>query len=244
MMPNLCLTVYDRYDLLKKFFDSIDYPIREICLIVNSEKHIDDNILSYIKNKFPQTDIIIPKFNMGVSASWNFFINRYINRDGEVYISQDDIQFNGGSLARSVELINGELNHSDCILGFSWGFFNLKKSGFEKLGYFDENFYPAYYEDADYCYRVKLHNDISSEKFSFGFLDRNWFIHEGSASRLNEDRTKYNTEIGIAANYYVEKWGGFQNSEKFINPYNSNILSYKNWISNYKLRHETEFRII
>jgi GT2 family glycosyltransferase len=35
--------------------------------------------------------------------------------------------------------------------------FAIRHQAWETIGAFDEDFYPAYYEEADYCYRARQH---------------------------------------------------------------------------------------
>ena len=234
MIPNLCITVTNRYDLLEKLFDSIDYPIKEICLLLNSNKDRDDDILNRLKCKFIQLKIFDPGYNFGLSSSWNSFIKKYVNIDGIVYITQDDIEFKPNALKDFYNITNS-LIHDDVILGFSWGMFAIRKTSIEKLGYFDENFYPIYYEDADYCRRSHLHNMYKENKFKFGYGDRNQFIHFGGATSFKKSKVElieYQRMIGMNATYYIKKWGGSQGNETYNTPFNISELTYKDWIDN------------
>ena len=80
-MNNLCITTYNRYDLLIKLFKSIDHNIENIFLIINSRLYRDNKILDEIKQDFPQLEIYDPGYNLGLAASWNVFIKKFINKN-------------------------------------------------------------------------------------------------------------------------------------------------------------------
>lgn len=86
------------------------------------------------------------------------------------------------------------------------------------VGYFDENFYPAYFEDNDMDYRIKL---LKYESWKYGYISH---IHEGSHT-LNSVRGTPEEKIindGYLKNqdYYKKKWGGLPGSETYITPFN------------------------
>lgn len=95
-----------------------------------------------------------------------------------------------------------------------------------KIGRFDENFTPAYFEDNDYHYRILLAgchalNAVSAPYYHYGSQTQNaneWFaVVPAFAFDLNKS-------------YYVDKWGGIPGKELFSNPYNNPALDYSQWI--------------
>lgn len=79
----------------------------------------------------------------------------------------------------------------------------IKKEAWEKVGYFDVNFYPAYFEDNDYglrCLMAKVKIGIVYSARYYHFWSRS--IHEGGVGPTN---AKY---FGINSQFYVRKWGG------------------------------------
>ena len=100
----------------------------------------------------------------------------------------------------------GGMNHS-CII--------RKKSVFEKVGYYDVHFYPAYFEDNDYAKRCDLahikYGTVESAIF-YHFWSRT--IHEGGMKEINDRRFDANRQ------YYFAKWGGYVGQEKYVKPFN------------------------
>lgn len=102
----------------------------------------------------------------------------------------------------------GGMNHS-CMI--------RQKSVFDRVGYYDVNFYPAYFEDNDYARRCDLFNikygTVTSALF-YHFWSRT--IKEGGLANLNSSRFDKNKQ------YYISKWGGVVGREIFEIPF-SNI---------------------
>lgn len=108
---------------------------------------------------------------------------------------------------------HGGLNHS-CLI--------RKKSVFDKVGYYDVNFYPAYFEDNDYARRSDL------LKVKYGTVDSAIFYHfwsrtiyEGGIQPLNSRKFDFNRR------YYIEKWGGAVGHETYDKPFNNNDVAIK-----------------
>lgn len=97
--------------------------------------------------------------------------------------------------------------------------FMVSKEAWNIIGEFDELFFPAYHEDNDYHYRMKL-LDIPAI-----VLPTAMFYHYGSRTQ-NEAQ-----ENGLpmvpspmfenSRAFYVKKWGGMPNEEKYKFPFNS-----------------------
>ncbi len=95
--------------------------------------------------------------------------------------------------------------------------FKTKENIFEEYrGLFDQKFYPAYFEDNDFHYRLKLVG-MRAVKINIAL-----YYHYGSRT------TKENEEVGIVSNTfyltnqqrYIEKWGDKPGKEKFKIPFN------------------------
>jgi len=93
------------------------------------------------------------------------------------------------------------------------------------VGFFDENFIPAYFEDNDYHYRINLRglkafSDASASYFHYGSQTQN-------ASQSSPVVPPMCFEINRA--YYIEKWGGNPGNEVFSNPYNDPEYTFQSW---------------
>src|SRR5690606_38556929 len=97
-----------------------------------------------------------------------------------------------------------------------WCSYILTVQAWKEFGKFDENIFPAYFEDNDAHYRMKLldMNMVYTEKLN-PVIFRNSMTIEKDAS-LNENFLKNR-------DYYIKKWGGEPSKEMFSIPFNKNI---------------------
>lgn len=100
--------------------------------------------------------------------------------------------------------------------------FMLSKAMWEDIGEFDEVFAPAYFEDNDYHYRMKLAG------YDAIVLPTALFYHYGSGTQneANEDGKPLVPGPMFEANRarYAEKWGGVPGEEKWEIPYENKEL--------------------
>lgn len=90
----------------------------------------------------------------------------------------------------------------------------FKRSVFEKIGYIDVNFFPAYFSDNDYAHRANLAGVKACglpHSAYFHFWSRT--IHQGSGGSTPQN-------FASNAAYYGKKWGGPVNGETFAVPFN------------------------
>lgn len=110
----------------------------------------------------------------------------------------------------------------------SFSAFAVDKLCWEMIGEFDELFFPAYFEDNDYHYRMDV----------FGLpaivYPPAMFYHFGSRTQNESSEDGRPVVSGGAFEnnraYYVKKWGGLPGSEKFKTPYDDpklNVTSVK-----------------
>lgn len=91
----------------------------------------------------------------------------------------------------------------------------FKRSVFEKIGYIDVNFYPAYFSDNDYCRRASFGIDppirgcTLQHSAYFHFWSRT--IHQGGG---HPSKAYANNEA-----FYCAKWGGVVGQERWRVPF-------------------------
>lgn len=109
--------------------------------------------------------------------------------------------------------------------------FMVKHDFFKKVGSFDENFKPAWFEDND------SHKRITELGYKAVCTTYASCVHFGGVTTSQME----SPDSGASQSYYVKKWGGLPYShpvpedlkEKFKHPYNDPNLSPKEWIENY-----------
>ena len=99
--------------------------------------------------------------------------------------------------------------------------FLVARDFFEKVGFFDENFIPAWYEDNDSHYRAKLlgYKEICTNQAPM--------VHYGGvATSLMENPSSQHSH-----EYFIKKWGsaGRLLDETFKKPYDDASLSPNQW---------------
>lgn len=143
-IPVLIIPVLNRFDLLEQTLNSIDYPVDNILIIDNSSKlPLDDG-----KN----IHVLHMPNNLGVAASWNLGIKSFPLAPYWM-IGSNDNPWAPGALEMMAELATADnLVWSDK----AWDCYTIGSNVVKRNGLFDENYYPAYYEDTDYSERLRL----------------------------------------------------------------------------------------
>jgi GT2 family glycosyltransferase len=139
-IPTLIIPVLNRFDLLENALSSIDYPVDNILVIDNSNSYKNDDV----------TVLNMPS-NIGVAASWNLGIKCHPRSPYWVFMGSD-VEWLPTSLQKVAALSGPE---RFLISNYGFNAFSLGSSFVKNVGLFDENYYPAYYEDEDYENRAR-----------------------------------------------------------------------------------------
>jgi len=99
------------------------------------------------------------------------------------------------------------------IPGADFACFMLNRLCWEEVGKFDENFFPAYFEDNDYHRRLLLRG------FQARIVPQAPYYHYGSMTQ-NTNHGVNHHQFQINQGYYQTKWGGGPGAEIYANPYN------------------------
>ena len=104
----------------------------------------------------------------------------------------------------------------------------LNRKYFDRVGEFDEGFYPAYFEDNDSHRRMNLANVQCT------LYPPAMFYHYGSRTQNENGFHPVELSQKFERNraYYISKWGGGPGEEIFKNPMNDSSKSIK-WISHF-----------
>ena len=180
--------------------------------------------------------IIIPNWrdNLGVSKGWNAGMAIAISKGIEtVIIVGDDVVFRPQTISKITTPLDKHLlvtatNERDgggevdevYVEAPDYSCFAIRPADFvNTVGWFDENFTPAYFEDNDMAYRVKLAGKTQMRR-----LDAPMF-HKGSVTQ-NWGGTTYVTTPMFEKNryYYESKWGGSPGAETFTSPFDNDTI--------------------
>lgn len=103
--------------------------------------------------------------------------------------------------------------------------FMISKECWEVVGEFDELFFPAYFEDNDLHYRMKL-LEIPAIVYPPAM-----FYHYGSRTQNEAQENNQPLVVSMMFEntraYYVKKWGGIPSQEKYKTPYDDATKSLK-----------------
>lgn len=194
----------NRADLLNGALEKYHLCYPNLDIIV-----VDNGVNQNIDTRNPKLRVFVQTSNLGVAASWNLILRTAFNEGyTHVLMLNDDI-----------ELIRDESELLACIKSYApntflvqlgtWCSFVLSKKVYDEVGAFDEQFYPAYFEDNDYAIRIKLNPnvDIQWEQMLCPTLYRNSMTIQKDAS-LNQNFTNNRAK-------YILKWGGEPGKETF-----------------------------
>ncbi len=177
-----------------------------------------------------------PQRNAGVAGSWNIGARAMYGHGHDwLVICSAGVRF--GELGGR-EFVT-QLSNLDLLLditwpktrprvieadgGLGWHLIAFHRSVLNMVGYFDENFWPAYSEDNDYSYRIQLAYGIDSR--APDFVGPLW-------PKVDVDATLDSVAHGILRggvtvdfmaleDYYTRKWGAPSPDECFRTPFDS-----------------------
>lgn len=151
----------NRFDLLKPalLYYAIDFPNTKIFVLDNGKQEITLD-LSVIRNK--NVNILEYEHNLGVAASWNILCDEIFKEHDFALILNDDIYLGSdeGMVQAAVNFAETQSQKNTFFSSMlennrpNFVAFLLSKEVYTTVGKFDEEFYPAYYEDDDYIVRM------------------------------------------------------------------------------------------
>ena len=193
--------------------------------------------------------------NKGCASGWNQGVkfglengfSHFLIINNDILVSPNTIQaiydrmIKGDKVLVSAIDITGEVKLPETVLDPSAGInrkdpseapsphfscFMISKETIEKVGWFDEQFYPAYFEDNSYHYRCKL---IAGNDSAIT-ITQGAFYHFGSRTQ-NEALGGIPVCGGDAFNAnkqrFIKLWGGMPSKETFRHPNGDQSLTAK-----------------
>lgn len=245
MNPIPCLGVLTYYcgALLTRMVESIDYPVGKLVVVLNG---IDESVVESvgrIQSLFPEAIIYNPGMNkphpvnLGCSGGWNWILNNH-GADW-VFLVGNDMQFKSGDLARVAEYYERHKNDDPPIgkidTNYGWHANGITRAGVEAMGYLDENYQVAYYEDCDYDRRHFLARKLGRLSYPQEGHVQIFSHHEGSATsrflqaKHPDQYRRLSRAFERNVEYHVRKWGGAQCHEIFEHPFNNPALDIRDW---------------
>lgn len=166
--------------------------------------------------------------NRGVAGAWNLGVDQMFaqNKDWLV-ICSESIRFGAdgyADLKRELDEASDNTMAVEADDDLGWHLIAFRKEVFEKVGYFDELFYPAYYEDNDFSYRYQLAFKTTEEDYPL------WPKVHIDATLIGKAQGLQHVEpIDFTAleRAYEEKWGGVSPHETFLRPYDNAMFTFR-----------------
>ena len=177
--------------------------------------HVVDNgkqSLTFVSDLAPRIHVYEQQHNLGVAGSWNMLCQEIFKSHSHALIVNDDVYLGYGT-SRVLDVIN-KYPYSLVQSHISWSVILISKHMYDYIGAFDETFYPAYYEDSDYLYRMKLKGIIQDVDDSLNpEVIRISMTQERDPELVNES-------MRVNRERYIAKWGNSPLLETFLTPYN------------------------
>lgn len=237
-IPVLGIPVVNRADLLHRCIRSIDYPVESLVIVNNGEDRgvaalLEQLLYEHDYGFYPfveRFETYKPAHNLGVAGSWNWIIASHPAAAWWELVG-NDIQFTRGDLAKISAFVESHLDYVTMPANWGHSLFAVTRAGIEQIGWFDENYYPAYSEDQDHMYRVKLAGakwqDVPDIHAVHGEPPL-W----GSSTVWSDQKLLAKCRAFQPANleYYKAKWGGHPGREEWTHPYDNPSLSLRDWL--------------
>lgn len=214
---------------------SLDAPDVFFHIYLHSKREEAGRIAYWLADMHQNIILHDYRTNRGLARSWNDGIIESYEQGADVAIVlNDDVDISRPDLRL---LAQAAVDHRECgiveprgynermvenqLLGYAA--FAVNPIALEKVGYFDENFTPIYFEDCDYSRRCALAG------VTFYDAGPTRIVHKGSATINSVPELKNQNNITFSAcnAYYHRKWGGEPGQEVFAYPFNDTSLGLK-----------------
>lgn len=197
--------------------DAHEKLVPRFTIVDNGGSLAESNWLARLQQLPITIEILVPPSNLGVAASWNWLLQHL----GRCIISNDDALF---SLADAQAFLDAaEISPETIVFNTAapcnaWSvFFVNRAKEWLAMGGFDEAFSPAYFEDNDAYWRLKIAGNPCR------LVELKDWQHDQS-STLNQGDAQYHRDHQLSFHrnslYYEQKWGGVPGNEQFVLPFN------------------------
>ncbi len=194
----------NRYDLLGRLIASAEAGTLKpsAYLIVDNGRRFNEEAprmpgVAAAITRGVEIRVLSPDTNLGVAASWNALLDQ----PERIVISNDDVELGADTL----EILARALTEHAFVIADGganangWCLFAQTRACFERIGPYDENFYPAYFEDSDYLQRMHLAGMVPHYEPAS-------FRHEGWAT-MKADASIWDGQQQ-SAKHFKRKWDG------------------------------------
>ena len=220
-------------------------PVIKQLILVNN--WIDPLTLTYCQEAASMgAEVYHCPWNMGACGAWNFATKKAILEDGCDFII---IMSPSAVIDKDIRLFIDEIiswekadpNYNATYVYGPLGYhmWARTRKGIETDGWYDENYWPVYTEDADYLYRcfarereaITLDPTYRTRHHSlYGVEGMAHSLPQGmSVNTVQSLGNLHSWNHGRNSSRYLSKWGGCHGSEKFVHPFNNPSLGLNDW---------------
>jgi GT2 family glycosyltransferase len=238
----------------KKALDSLFLTEDEALLVIDNNS--TDNTQEIIAEANKKREIFATKndMNMGAAGSWNTGLELGFNdlHVSKIIILNNDILLKKHTIVNikrdldnpeigiaTARNVSGEVADEKAFFALpeshtvvfketpDFSCFGISQACFEQVSYFDEAFYPAYFEDNDYHYRMGL----AGIKAVCNYGNPYW--HYGSRTKQANPEIDGYIRYCYAQNreYFITKWGGEPGEETYKIPFDGTDYERKDAIT-------------
>lgn len=211
VLPLLGVPILNRIDLLQRLLDSLDVPVATLAIVDNSPADsrggpsaLHQDLQDLKRRGHPligAVQIARPFGNLGVAASWNHILTAFPDAPVTL-LANNDVVFTPGVLSAALERIDTRKPQFLPLLPGPQEFsaFLITALTWNRIGLFEEHFYPAYHEDLEY--RERLRADLSVEVIDGSFCHHAMLAgnNEGSATIGSDPRLAAHNQASFAMN--------------------------------------------
>jgi len=159
-IPLLGVPILNGPELLERLLASLDQPVHTLAIVDNSSGNAAvQSVLTRLEAEgHPQVErvrVARPFGNQGVAASWNQILTAFPELPWALIVNHD-VVFAPGVLAQLLAVVDPAQPQWLPLLpgAAAYSAFVLTALAWDRVGLFDESFYPAYWEDTDYRNRL------------------------------------------------------------------------------------------
>lgn len=210
---------------LRDLIASIDVEAL-VCIINNSDSNDFSDLVPVAPATTLSFKVVYPGKPKSVAESWNLLAAEYARQPhaNTLVIANDDVVFAPGSLAALAQQAYYNRDAAIILTTASYSCFAWNLTNSLPVGLFDEAFFPAYFEDCDYDYRLKLAGKPA--------LHTPIVVHHVGSQTIAqyseaEMEKRHHQFFRRNQNYYRAKWGGGPGEETNTRPFESAYWSFQ-----------------
>lgn len=200
--------------------------VRDRLVVVDNT--VDNRIAAEFANWANGPAVLAPSGNLGVAASWNLGAATAF-AEGATYVTftSTSMRFDPDGGAALTQITDFCVENTQWRYGFEslcgWHLLTLSRHLFKEVGWFDETFYPAYFEDSDMIWRMRCAGIL--EPAGSPRWDRRipWvptLIYPAIDTAYTIKNNDIVVDLAALSTYYEVKWGGPPGEEQWTLPFN------------------------